>query len=184
MRPSAATHRSGSVLVVMLLLLVGSLTRAAAEVGFGRDLHRSAHTHTAPPVQPSYQVRNLTWSNCDASLPVQLDELTFTIVQDNVFFLLVRFHTAADIPSAVVQQNDTVTLADGSSEPHLIVYGLESILLPPASLPIAAGTTDVLLSATGISRRVVGHWVQRVHFLDASLTAIACVHDEFDYVQV
>ena len=185
MRASASSLLSGCVLLAALLLLSGSAT-AAEGSRLNALFSQLTHSAAAQPDATAYAFRNYTYTNCDASLPVQLDEGTRMVVQGDIGFMLLRFHTSVAINGGYVTINSTLTPAGGgsNSSSSLYAFGIERDLLSPASLPVAAGTTDLRFHALGSLRgSPLGHYTQLVHMYDARQTAIGCVWERLDLVQ-
>ena len=174
---------SHSALFVVLVLLLSGPVWAVAR--HSNRLSRSAELVAAPPAPPAFAVQNYTWSNCNALLPVQLDDVTQIIVQGDVLFLLVRFHTAVAIDSAFVIDNVTATPPSGGpSTSSTQALGLQPFLLAPTSLPIAAGSTNLLLSVTEQNTLPVAHFDERVQWYDAYQNVIGCTLAQYDVVQL
>ena len=184
MRSFPCTLLSRCVLAASLLLLISSSTLAAG-ARLGSSLLRLNPSAPALTAATAYAIQNYKWINCNSSLPVQVDDVTQSIVQGDVQFLLVRFHTEVAIQSAYFIENVTLTPAGGGLSSSLsVTVGMESFLLSPASLPIAAGSSNVLLSNTQPNNRQPGHYQEHVQFFDAYQNAIACVQDQYDVVQI
>ena len=172
-----------SCVLCAALLSVGLIPALAFRPG--SDV-RHAHSVVTPPAQQrNYTVQKYAWSNCNASLPLQLDDSTELIAQGDVAFALARFHTAVAIPSAYILVNITETPAStGVTSSYSVGAGLETLLLPPAALPIAAGATHVLLSYTTRLNRSVGHVTEQLSLFDAYSNRIGCLQEQYDVVEV
>ena len=184
MRLTSTSLLSGCVLFSVLLLAGGEpISAYAARIA-------ADHFHLTQPsaVQPAgsaYAIQNFTYANCDSALPLQLDDVTLTVLQHDVYMLLVRFTTAVAIPSSYWLENITVTpAAGGDSSVVSLAGGLESVLVPPATLPIAAGATSLLSSLSWPHNRALGHYEEHVRFYDAQQRMIGCSSDSYNLVQV
>ena len=170
--------------VVATLLLFSSSAPSAAAARLGSDLFRHARPDAAHFAPAAYAITNYNFSNCDAFLPLQFDNVTETIVQGNVFFLLARFHTAVAIQSSFMVENISFTgVGAGTSSSFSLTVGMESFLLQPATLPISAGASNLLLSTTQENDRQLGHYTEQVHIYDAYQTILGCGLSEYDVVK-
>ena len=184
MRTFASLLLSTSAVLGALLLFTSS-SASAADLPLDSLLYLlGSPKPTAPPGSPKYSITKHTWSNCNASLPVQLVHETRMMVQGDVLFALARYHTAVAIDSGYVVLNGAFTPASGgSSIAYSRAAGIESALLSPASLPIAAGTRDVLCGGHTVYRGQPGHFAEHSNLYDAHQNVIGCTREQYDVVQ-
>ena len=185
MRSSSSLLLSCCALACVLALALSGPAPATAS-RLDSVLAQLAHSTATPPTLSAPTARvvaNHSWFNCDASLPVQFDDVLDLVVRHDVYLSVHRLHTAVDVYFAYFQANTTYTPPGGTSSSGICAFGLETRLLPPAMLPIAAGSADVLLSSTDVYSPQLGHFVRRAQLLDGLGGVIGCEQHEFDVVQ-